>query len=93
MRIGERADALVVPDQAVQAGQNGDLVFVVDEQDHAQVRPVKVEFARGGSTVVASGLQAGERVVVDGQLRLAPGAAVKIETEPAHVAAEPAGPP
>jgi multidrug efflux system membrane fusion protein len=93
MQVGERADAVVVPGQAVQAGQNGDLVFIVDEQDHAQVRPVKVDFARGGSAVVASGLNPGERVVVDGQLRLAPGAAVKIESEPANVAGQPAAQP
>jgi len=89
MRVGERADALVVPEQAVQAGQDGDLVFVVDEQGHAQVRPVTVDFRRGGSAVLASGLGGGERVVVDGQLRLAPGAAVEVEAEPAHVAADP----
>ena len=55
-------------------------------------RPVVVAFADGPSTVIAKGLAAGERVVTDGQLRLAPGTRVEIKSgAPAPPARGPAG--
>ena len=89
LHVGERNDAIVVPDQAVQAGQDSQLVFVVDDQEKAQVRRVHVDFARGGSTVLLDGVTPGERVVTDGQLRLAPGAPVRIDAAPVPVAGQP----
>jgi membrane fusion protein, multidrug efflux system len=73
------ADAIVVPSQAVQSGQKGSFVFVVKPDLTVEARPVEVARTRGTLSVVAKGLQAGERVVTDGQLRLSPGATVEIK--------------
>lgn len=69
-------NALTIPDLAVQTGQKGRFVYVVKPDETVEVRPVTVERSHGGLSVVASGLQAGERVVVDGQSRLFPGAKI-----------------
>ena len=69
-------DALTVPDLAVQTGQKGRYVYVVKADETVEVRPVTVERNHGGLSIIASGLQAGDRVVVDGQSRLSPGAKV-----------------
>lgn len=69
-------DALTIPDLAVQTGQRGRFVYVVKADETVEVRPVTVERTHGGLSIIASGLQAGDRVVVDGQSRLFPGAKV-----------------
>jgi len=66
----------VVPTAAVAAGQQGDYVWVVAD-GAAQLRPVVVADASDRETVLASGLAAGETVVVEGQLKLVPGAKVE----------------
>ena len=66
-------NAIVVPVEAVQAGQNGPFVFVVNAEQKAEVRPVKTGLVLGEKTIIEQGVSAGEKVVVDGQLRLAPG--------------------
>ena len=71
--------AVVVPSQAVQTGQSGQYVFVVKDDMTAEMRPVKVGRAYGEESIIAEGLRPGERVVTDGQLRLAPGARVEIK--------------
>jgi multidrug efflux system membrane fusion protein len=65
--------ALTVPADAVQIGQQGRFVFVVKPDQTAEVRPVTVARTADGLAVIARGLVAGERVVVDGQSRLVPG--------------------
>lgn len=72
--------AIVVPVAALQ--QNGERItlYVVDAEGRAQLREVSVRDQREGVAVIGSGLAAGERVVVDGHLRLAPGNAVTIVT-------------
>jgi len=82
-------NALTIPDLAVQTGQKGRFVYVVKPDETVEVRPVTVERSHGGLSVVASGLQAGERVVVDGQSRLFPGA--KISERAGKPAASPPG--
>lgn len=72
--------AIVVPTQAVQTGQNGQYVFVVKPDDTVEVRPVVLRATQGLDAVLDRGVQAGERVVTDGQLRLVPGAQVEIKT-------------
>jgi membrane fusion protein, multidrug efflux system len=72
-------DAIVVPSQAVQSGQKGSFVFVVKRDLTVEARPVEVARTRGTLSIVARGLQPGERVVTDGQLRLAPGSKVEIK--------------
>ncbi len=71
-------NAVVVPAEAVQVGQKGTYVFVVDDQQKAQMKPVTVRLNVGNDAVIAEGLAGGETVVVDGHMRLTPGAAVVI---------------
>jgi len=68
--------AVVVPSLAVQAGQQGPFVFVIDAQSQAEMRPVTVARIEGDESVIASGITPGEVVVTDGQLRLTPGVQV-----------------
>jgi multidrug efflux pump subunit AcrA (membrane-fusion protein) len=70
-------DALVVPREAVQTGQTGSFVFVL-EGDVARVRPVVVNRVMDGLTVLTSGLTGNETVVTDGQLLLTNGARVMV---------------
>jgi len=70
---------VVVPSQAVQTGQAGEYVYVVKDDLTAEMRPVKVGRTYGEESLIAEGLKPGERVVTDGQLRLAPGARVEIK--------------
>lgn len=70
-------DAVVVPTQAIQTGQQGQFVFVVKDGT-AELRPVTVGITYEDVTVIEKGLSAGEQVVTDGQMRLMPGAKVEI---------------
>jgi multidrug efflux system membrane fusion protein len=88
LTLATQPDAIVVPSQAVQAGQQGSYVFVVKSDQTVESRPVVVAREVGGETVVDAGLASGEQVVTDGQLRLAPGAKVEIK-EAAPTAAGP----
>ena len=81
LTTGVEANALVVPSQAVQTGQDGPYVYVVKEDLTVEPRPVKAGPAIEGGVVIAKGLSAGERVVTDGQLRLSPGAKVELKTK------------
>jgi multidrug efflux system membrane fusion protein len=81
LTLDTRAGAIVAPAEAVQNGQQGQFVYVVQPDHKVAIRPVKTSFAFGNKMVVDSGLKAGETVVTDGQLRLFPGAVVK-EVEP-----------
>lgn len=74
-------DAIVVPSIAVQAGREGKFVFAVKPDNAVEVRPVTVRMTAGAETVIEKGLQAGERVVTDGQLGLVPDARIEIKTD------------
>jgi multidrug efflux system membrane fusion protein len=78
VNLYDQQNALTVPAVAVQTGQEGTYVFVVDAQNHARMTPVKVSRTVGEVAVVAGGLSPGMRVVTDGQSRLFPGAEVTI---------------
>jgi FimV-like protein len=74
-----RPNALIVPQLAVQQGANGHVVYVVNAQGAAEVRPVVVgDYVGEKDIVVVSGLAAGDRVVIDGVLRVVPGQPVRI---------------
>src|SRR5438094_730772 len=77
LTLSEQANGVVVPTPAIQPGQNGDFVFVVKADQTTEMRPVVVGAARDGQTAVQSGVKPGETVVIDGQLRLVPGARVE----------------
>ena len=83
LRLAQDENATVVPSQAVQTGQKGDFVYVVKSDMTAEQRPVKVARAVGGESVISSGVEPGETVVTDGQLRLLPGIKVQILKSPA----------
>jgi len=78
MTLAIKPKALVVPTTAVQTGQQGQYVFVVGADLNAEVRPVVAGITTDGLMVIEQGLKAGETVVTDGQIRLAPGAKVVI---------------
>ena len=81
LQLDELTNAIVVPSQTVQTGQNGQFVFVVKADKTVEQRAVKTSVTANGETVIAAGLSAGETVVTDGQLRLAPGVAVTFKSE------------
>jgi multidrug efflux system membrane fusion protein len=70
-------DARVVPGAAVQRGPQGTFVYVVAADETAQPRPVKVGLITGDSALVESGLQVGEKVIIEGQNQLRPGSKVQ----------------
>ena len=72
-------NAIVVPSQAVQNGQQGQFVFVIKADKTVEIRPVSVNRSSGGQSIIDVGLKPGERVVTDGQLRLVPGSRVEIK--------------
>ncbi|HMK30778.1 MAG TPA: efflux RND transporter periplasmic adaptor subunit [Terriglobales bacterium] len=78
LTLRTQANALLVPSVAIQTGQAGPFVFVVKKDNTAEMRPVKVDRIIDNQTVLSSGVQGGERVVIDGQLRLVPGAKVAL---------------
>ena len=78
LRLTTQPNALVVPNQAVQSGQNGQFVYVVKEDRTVEVRPVSTGARVDQDLVIENGLDAGETVVTEGQLRLAPGSRVQL---------------
>lgn len=81
MTLKSQPNSIVVPTSALQTSQNGTFVYTVDQDLKAQPQQVKVAWSSGDETVLAPGtLQAGQRVVTDGQLRLTPGAKVEIKS-------------
>ena len=76
LNLGQQDDALTIPAEAVQSGQNGSFVFVIDEQSQAAIRTVQLDRIVDGTAVIASGLNAGDKVVTQGQMRLAGGVKV-----------------
>lgn len=79
-QTGVDRDAVVVPSTAVMAGQSGSTAYVVQPDHTVELREVKVRRIAGDLTLIASGIQAGDTVVTDGQLRLLPGVKVKAVT-------------
>jgi multidrug efflux system membrane fusion protein len=77
--LAVKNNALVVPTQAVQTGQSEQFVFVVKADSTAEIRPVVSGAVVSGMTVIEKGLQVGEKVVIDGQMRVVPGGQVEIK--------------
>jgi membrane fusion protein, multidrug efflux system len=82
LEAGKPVQALVIPQSAIAQDQTGTYVFVVDTQNKAIRRPVKVEIQRDGTAVVKDGLAAGDRVIVQGQARVRPGLTVAPSNAP-----------
>lgn len=80
LSLGTEAQALTVPAEAVQTGQGGQYVFAVSADQTAELRPVTVDRIVDGLAVLRGGVAAGDKVVVEGQMRLAPG--IKVAEKP-----------
>src|SRR5262249_14032446 len=76
--VETQKDGLVVPASVVQRGPNGAFAYVITPNNTAEMRPIEVGQIDGGQALIKTGLQEGERVVVDGQYKLQPGSPVQI---------------
>jgi membrane fusion protein, multidrug efflux system len=79
VELGVEPQAAIIPTVALQVGQDGLFVFVVTPENKAEMRKVTVTGSDADKSAVTVGLQPGERVVVEGQHRLSPGAPVEVE--------------
>ena len=80
-------NALVIPSQAIQNGQQGTFVYVIKDDSTVEARTIITsETQQAGQVIVQKGLAVGERIVTDGQLRLVPGAKVQIKQAVAPLA-------
>jgi multidrug efflux system membrane fusion protein len=91
LRIGEVHDGLTVASRVIQRGPKGFFAFVIKPDNTVEARPIETGPEDRGQVLVTKGLSAGERVVIDGQLRLQPGTMVQA-TEEKTAAADPAAP-
>jgi membrane fusion protein, multidrug efflux system len=82
MTVGEYADAVVVPEQAVLEGQEGTRVFVVDSQNKVGVAKVRALDSYRGLRVLESGLEAGQRAIVEGTQLVRQGQTVEAKSVP-----------
>ncbi len=83
MTLTTQPNALLVPTSAIQTGQSGQFVFVVKSDNTVDSRPVTAGLAINDETVIEKGVNPGETVVTDGQVRLIPGAKVEIRNKEA----------
>jgi membrane fusion protein (multidrug efflux system) len=78
-----RPAAVVVPLRSVLEGPQGKFVYVVSAESKAEPRPVEVGEWTAGGWIIHKGLQPGDRVIVDGVMKLGPGVPVKVESDAA----------
>lgn len=80
LTLTTQSNAIVVPSAGVNVGQSGQYAFVVNESDKTvDMRPVTVVRTFGEQSIIGSGLQPGEKVVTDGQLRLTKGSRIEVK--------------
>jgi multidrug efflux system membrane fusion protein len=79
VRVATRDNVTVVPSSAVLAGQKGTFVWVVRKDQGVENRPVTVSDTVGSDAIVDAGIQPGDVVVTDGQLRLNPRSKVEVK--------------
>ncbi len=91
MNLSTLKDAVTIPEEAIQQGQQGYYVYVIKADDTVDMHTVEVVQRLGGVATIRDGVQGGDRVVTDGQLRLMPGAKVEIKTAAAQAPAAPGG--
>ena len=78
LKGAQRPDALSVPQRAVMEGPQGKMVYLVGAENKAEPRPIQVGEWSGGDWIVTSGLKPGEKVIVDGLMKVFPGAPVQV---------------
>jgi multidrug efflux system membrane fusion protein len=88
LTLTSQPDAVVIPSEAIQAGQDGQQVFVIKPDKTVEVRPVTVGPTNEGEAVIAKGLAPGELVVREGQFLLGPGSRVEIRDQTRTVETE-----
>jgi membrane fusion protein, multidrug efflux system len=88
LTLSTQSEAVVVPSEAIQVGQEGQHVFVIKPDNSVEVRPVVVARTDEGEAVIAKGLQAGEQIVREGQFLLGPGSRIEIRDGKATEAGE-----
>ena len=81
LTLAEQPNAIVVPSQAVQTGQDKQQVFVLKSDSTVELRPVTVARTLNNDAVIEKGLQPGEQVITDGQFLLSPGTKVQVKSE------------
>jgi multidrug efflux system membrane fusion protein len=92
VNLSTEKNAIVVPTKAIQTGQQGEYVYVVTPENTAEARLVKTNGTYQNLTIIADGVSAGERVIVNGQLRVAPNAKVMVQnTVPANAVSQQVG--
>lgn len=79
VRMASEPQAIVVPTVAVQAGPDGQYVYVVKPDKTVDMRTVTVARTAGVETVLRDGVKPGETIVIDGQLRLVPGSRINVK--------------
>jgi membrane fusion protein (multidrug efflux system) len=72
-----KPNVVLVPQRAVLQGPQGPFVYVVGPDEHVQMRPVQASVWQGNQWLIDDGIQAGDRVVVNGLMKIGPGALVK----------------
>ena len=72
-----KPNAVLIPQRSVLQGPQGPFVYVVNPEEKIEIRPVEAALWHGDQWLIDSGLKAGERVVVNGLMKIGPGAAVK----------------
>jgi membrane fusion protein, multidrug efflux system len=87
LKGGVRHNSILVPQRAVQQGAKGHFVWVVNQQNKTELRPVVVGDLSGEDWFITEGLRPGDRVVIDGGLGLRPDMIVKVQAP----AVQPAG--
>jgi membrane fusion protein, multidrug efflux system len=94
LNLAMQKNAIIVPTKAVQTGQQGDYVYVIKQDNTAEARPVTVAGTYQNVTLIAKGVNAGETVVVDGQMRVVPNGKVAVQsTVPTSVTSNAEVPP
>ncbi len=91
LRLTVRSNALVVPNQAVQSGQDGTFIYVVNDDKTVAARNVITGPRVDQDMVIEKGVTEGETVVTEGELRLAPGSRVTIRSSGDDTGPEPGG--
>jgi multidrug efflux system membrane fusion protein len=91
LTLTQRTGAVVIPSAAIQSGQNGQYVFIVRQDNSVQERKVTAGAAFAGGTVIEQGVQPGETVVTDGQVRLVTGSKIRVKTPAEAAGSSPQG--
>ena len=86
--VEQRDNGLTVPTAAIRHGPRGDFVWVIQPDNTVAIRPVRVRQTVGGTAVIDTGLDANEKIVLDGYARLAQGSRVEIVPPRSRTTAE-----